>query len=83
MKTDSATAKDRHVINSSTLVDTKYENIWGVFGQLILGILTNEKWRKLQSQCRSTTDGLCIMWSATLRDLFRLQGVVSSSKVNM
>ena len=38
MKTDSATAKDRHVINSSPLVDTKYENIWSVFGQLILGI---------------------------------------------
>ena len=36
MKTDSVTAKDRHVINSSPLVDTKYENIWGVFGQLIL-----------------------------------------------
>ena len=33
MKTDSVTAKDRHVINSSPLVDTKYENIWGVFGQ--------------------------------------------------
>ena len=37
MKTDSVTAKDRHVIISSPLVDTKYENIWGVFGQLILG----------------------------------------------
>ena len=34
MKTDSVTAKDRHVINSSPLVDTKYENIWSVFGQL-------------------------------------------------
>ena len=40
MKTDSVTAKDRHVINSSPLVDTKYENIWGVFGQLILGLYT-------------------------------------------
>ena len=30
MKTDSVTAKDRHVINSSPLVDTKYENIWGI-----------------------------------------------------
>ena len=29
MKTDSVTAKDRHVINSSPLVDTKYENICG------------------------------------------------------
>ena len=28
MKTASVTAKDRHVINSSPLVDTKYENIW-------------------------------------------------------
>ena len=37
MKADSVTAKDRHVINSSPLVDTKYENIWGVFGQLIPG----------------------------------------------
>ena len=35
MKTDSVTAKDRHVINSISLVDAKYENIWGVFGQLI------------------------------------------------
>ena len=32
MKTDSVTAKDRHVINSSPLVDTKYENIWKVIG---------------------------------------------------
>ena len=37
MKTDSVAAKDRLLINSSPLVDTKYENIWGVFGQLILG----------------------------------------------
>ena len=35
LRTNSVTAKDRHVINSSPLVDTKYENIWGVFGQLI------------------------------------------------
>ena len=40
MKTDSVTAKDRHVNISSPLVDTKYENIWGVFGQLILGSYT-------------------------------------------
>ena len=40
MKTDSVTAKDRHVINSSPLVDTKYENIWSVFGQIILGLYT-------------------------------------------
>ena len=40
MKTDSVTAKDRHVINSSPLVDTKYENIWRVIGQLILGSYT-------------------------------------------
>ena len=36
MKTDSVTAKDRHDIYSSPLVDTKYENIWGIFGELIL-----------------------------------------------
>ena len=41
MKTDSVTAKDRHVINSSPLVDTKYENIWSVFGQIILGLYTS------------------------------------------
>ena len=41
MKTDSVTAKDRHVIKSSPLVDTKYENIWSVFGQLILGLYTS------------------------------------------
>ena len=29
MKTDSVTTKDRHVIYSSPLVNTKYENIWG------------------------------------------------------
>ena len=40
MKTDSVTAKDRHVINSSPLVDTKYENIWRVIGQIILGLYT-------------------------------------------
>ena len=40
MKTDSVTAKDRHVINSSPLVDTKYENIWSVIGQIILGLYT-------------------------------------------
>ena len=38
MKTYSVTANDRHVILSSPLVDTKYENIWGVFGQIILPI---------------------------------------------
>ena len=32
MKTDSVIAKESNVINSSPLVDTKYENIWGVFG---------------------------------------------------
>ena len=32
MKTDSVTAKDRRVINSNPLVDTKYENIWGYLG---------------------------------------------------
>ena len=36
MKTDSVTAKDRHVINSSPLVDTKYENIWRLIAQLIM-----------------------------------------------
>ena len=40
MKTDSVTAKDRHVFILSPLVDTKYENIWGVFGQLFLGSYT-------------------------------------------
>ena len=40
MQTDSVTAKDRHVIISSPLVDTKCENIWGVFGKLILGSYT-------------------------------------------
>ena len=30
LKTDSVKAKDRHVINSNPLVDTKYENIWSV-----------------------------------------------------
>ena len=34
MKTDSVAAKDRHVINSSPLVDTKYRNIWGYLGNL-------------------------------------------------
>ena len=41
MKTASVTAKDRHVINSSPLVDTKYENIWSVFEQFILGLYTS------------------------------------------
>ena len=41
MKTASVTAKDRHVINSIPLVDTKYENIWSVFGQFILGLYTS------------------------------------------
>ena len=41
MKTDSVTAKDRHVIISSPLVDTKYENIWSVIiKQIILGLYT-------------------------------------------
>ena len=40
MKTDSVTVKDRHVINSSHLIDIKYQNIWGVIGQLILGSYT-------------------------------------------
>ena len=40
MKIDSVTAKDRRVIDSSSLVDTKYRNIWGIFGQLILGSYT-------------------------------------------
>ena len=40
MKTDSVTAKDRHLIISSPLVDTKFENIWGAFEQLILGSYT-------------------------------------------
>ena len=30
MKTDGVTAKDRHVINSSPLLDTKCENYLGV-----------------------------------------------------
>ena len=41
MKTDSVTAKDRNVINSIPLVDTKYRNIWGVFGQLRIIIYFN------------------------------------------
>ena len=32
---NSVTAKDRHVINSSPFVDTKYENICGLFGQIV------------------------------------------------
>ena len=43
MKTDSVTAKDRHVIISSPLVDNKYENIWGVFGQLVLGFISTKR----------------------------------------
>ena len=40
IKTDNVTAKDRHVINSSPLVDTKYRDILGVFEQLTLGLYT-------------------------------------------
>ena len=31
-----AKSKYRHVVNSSPLVDSKYQNIWGVIEQLIL-----------------------------------------------